>query len=123
MRIQTFSIVAGSAACNARCPFCVSKMTPPNGIEMREPQVNWDRFAIAASYAVRGGCTTAMITSKGEPTLFPGQVSRFVRSLGEYRGQYNERAFPFIEIQTNGIPIWDRHEGDMRAYEIGRAHV
>ena len=23
MRIQTFSIVAGSEACNARCPFCV----------------------------------------------------------------------------------------------------
>ncbi len=31
MKIQTFSIVAGSEACNARCPFCISKMTVPNG--------------------------------------------------------------------------------------------
>ena len=116
MKIQTFSIVAGSAACNARCPFCVSKMTPPNGVEMREPDVNWDRFDIASSLALKGGCTTAMITSKGEPTLFPGQVSRFIRRLGEFRGQFGERGFPIIEMQTNGIPIWERRAGEMRAY-------
>ena len=35
MRIQTFSILAGSEACNARCPFCISKMTPPLGVDAR----------------------------------------------------------------------------------------
>ena len=26
MRIQTFSIVVGTKACNAKCPFCVSRI-------------------------------------------------------------------------------------------------
>lgn len=28
MKIQTLSVVAGTEACNARCPFCVTGMTP-----------------------------------------------------------------------------------------------
>ena len=38
MRIQTVSILAGSEVCNARCPFCISKMTPPLGLELKEPE-------------------------------------------------------------------------------------
>jgi hypothetical protein len=86
-------------------------MTPDNGIKLTEPEVDWDRFDIAASYAIIGRCSTAMITSKGEPTLFPDQVAKFIRRLGGYRGQYGERAFPFIELQTNGIPLWDNKDG------------
>jgi hypothetical protein len=40
MKILTFSIVAGSMACNARCDFCVAGMTPPNGIGPKEPEVD-----------------------------------------------------------------------------------
>lgn len=98
MKFKTFSIVAGSEACNARCPFCVSRMTPPQGISLKEPQVNWRNFRIAALLAKQSGADTAMITGKGEPTLFPGQVTKYLEALHEFE-------FPFIELQTNGIAL------------------
>jgi molybdenum cofactor biosynthesis enzyme MoaA len=101
MNFNLFSIVAGSEACNARCPFCISKMTPPEGITLKEPVVNWRNFEIAAKLAKQNGITTAMITSKGEPTLYPGQVSKFMQRLAKYE-------FPIIELQTNGIPFMER---------------
>ena len=32
MKIQTFSIVVGGKKCNAKCPYCVSKMTGDEGL-------------------------------------------------------------------------------------------
>lgn len=97
MKIQTFSIVAGSEACNARCPFCISKMTVPNGVELKEPAVNWRNFGKACLLAQRCGVTTAMITGKGEPTLFPSQVHQYLEHMKPF-------GFPLTEIQSNGIP-------------------
>jgi len=96
--IATFSIVAGSLACNARCPFCVAPMTPANGIGTKEPAINWRNFRKAAQYARDGRCSTAMITSKGEPTIFPAQVTKFLEELKPFN-------FPIIEMQTNGLLI------------------
>ncbi len=101
MKIQTFSIVAGSEACNARCPFCISKMTPPMGVAFKEPAVNWRNFRKACQLAKACDVITAMITSKGEPTLFPKQISKYLRAIEKFE-------FPIIEIQTNGIPIAER---------------
>jgi len=99
MKIQTLSIVAGSKACNAGCPFCVSRMT---GLELdaKEPDVNWRNFHKACRLAQMNNVTTALITGKGEPTIFPKQITRFMVEMddGEYR-------FPFIELQTNGLLI------------------
>ena len=67
MRIQTFSILAGSEACNARCPFYISKMTPSHGVQLMVPAVNWRNLRIACRLAEHCGVTTAMITGKGEP--------------------------------------------------------
>lgn len=103
MKIQTFSIVAGSEACNARCPFCVSKMTVPHGIELKEPEVHWRNFRKGCLLAERSGVTTAMLTSKGEPTLFPDQITRYLEVLAEYR-------FPLIELQSNGIMLVEKQE-------------
>src|SRR3989338_3443843 len=103
MMFKTFSIIAGSEACNARCSFCVSKMTPPNGLDMKEPEVNWRNFKVAARLARQTGIDTVMITSKGEPTLFPQQVTKYLDALSEFD-------FPFIELQTNGIPIAEKRE-------------
>lgn len=100
MRILTFSIVAGSLACNARCPFCVAHMTPVNSIGAKEPKVNWRNFRKAARLARDGSCSTAMITSKGEPTIFPDQVTQFLKELAPYD-------FPITELQTNGLLIAD----------------
>src|SRR3989344_743643 len=105
MKIQTFSIIAGSEACNARCPFCVSKMTPPLGVELKEPGVNWRNFDIACRLAKQSGVTTAMFTGKGEPTLFPGQITKYLERMEKYE-------FPLIELQTNGIVIADKSSLD-----------
>ena len=98
MKVRTFSIVAGSLACNARCPFCIAGMTPANGLTTKEPEVNWRNFRKACQLARDGGCSTAMITSKGEPTIFPDQITAFLRVLKQYR-------FPVVEMQTNGLLI------------------
>ena len=103
MRIQTFSILAGSEACNARCPFCVSKMTLSHGVSLREPEVNWRNFRKACRLAQLSGVTTAMFTGKGEPTLFPAQLTRFLEALAPFE-------FPLIELQTNGILPASRRE-------------
>lgn len=101
MKIQTFSIVAGSEACNARCPFCISKMTPPVGVTLDEPEVNWRNFRVACRLAERCGVTTAMLTGKGEPTLFPEQITKYLQALSEF-------PFPIIELQSNGILLIER---------------
>lgn len=100
MKIRTFSIVAGSMACNARCRFCIAGQTPANGIGTKEPEVNWRNFRKACQLAKDGGCVTAMITSKGEPTIFPDQITKFLQELAPFN-------FPMLELQTNGTLIAD----------------
>jgi len=108
MRVQTFSILAGSEACNARCPFCISKMTPPLGVKLKEPKVNWRNFEVACRLAKSCGVTTAMFTGKGEPTIFPDQITTYLEKMEKHN-------FPLIELQTNGILLsekadkYDRH--------------
>lgn len=96
MEIFLFSIVAGGRACNARCPFCVSKMTPPADVPLKEPQVKWDMFYRACEYIKNCGTKNVMITSKGEATIWPNQISRFLDIMKQFH-------FKFIELQTNGI--------------------
>lgn len=105
MRIQTFSIVSGSEACNARCPFCVSRMTPHQGMSLKLPEPNWRNFAKACLLAQQAQVTTVLITGKGEPTLFPDQLTAYLEALAPYR-------FPFIELQSNGIAIADGRVDD-----------
>ncbi len=74
MKISTFTIVVGSAACNAACPYCVSKMTGKE-LGMKEPKVNWRNFDKACRLAQVNQVSTVLLTGKGEPTLFPEQFS------------------------------------------------
>jgi len=96
MKIQTFSIVAGTALCNAHCPYCISKMTPKQGIDLAEPRINWRNFRKACRLAQINRVTTVLLTGKGEPILYPKQLTQFLEHLNEYD-------FPLIELQTNGI--------------------
>jgi molybdenum cofactor biosynthesis enzyme MoaA len=64
---------------------------------LKEPEVNWDRLDTAIALAERTGVTTAMITGKGEPTLFPHTINYVLEKL--------EGRFPLIELQTNGLSI------------------
>lgn len=108
MKIQTYSVLVGSRACDARCPYCVSKMTPAQGVGLKTPEVNpvlggvnWRNFKVGCRFAQDCGVSTVLLTGKGEPILFPGQITEFLRHLHDYR-------FPFIELQTNGIRLFQR---------------
>jgi molybdenum cofactor biosynthesis enzyme MoaA len=98
MKISTFSIIAGTAACNASCPFCVSKMT--GQLERVAGTFNERNFHIACKLAKQSQVTTAMITGKGEPTLDPRQIRLYTELL-------NKHDIPLIELQTNGILLAD----------------
>lgn len=97
MEIQTFSIVVGTRACNAKCPFCVSKMTGFGELP-KARTINERNFRKAALLAERAGTTTVLFTGKGEPTLYPDELSAYMRLL-------EERPFPLVELQTNALDI------------------
>lgn len=96
MKINTFSVVVGTSACNAKCPFCVSAMTGQVAKNNNE-KINWRNFLVAARLAKHAGVTTAMLTGKGEPTLFPEDISEYICQISAVSGA------PLIELQTNGI--------------------
>lgn len=93
----TLSVVVGGSACNARCPFCISKMTVANGVELKAAPMNWKNWDATMDICRRAGVTTALITSKGEPTLFPVHMEQTLEKLAGN--------IPIIELQTNGLTI------------------
>ncbi len=92
--ISTFTAVVGTSACNAKCPYCVSKMTSQ---EKLKESVNWRNFEIGARMAEKTGVTTCLLTGKGEPTLYPDLITSYIKAARKY--------FPVIELQTNGIML------------------
>jgi hypothetical protein len=57
-------------------------------------------FQKACRLAQLCGCTTVLFTGKGEPTLFPKEITGYLDLMQKYD-------FPRIELQTNGIRLWD----------------
>ena len=96
MKIQTFTIVVGSAVCNARCPYCISKMTGIKEIGYKKPDINWPNFNKACLLAQNNHVSTVLFTGKGEPTLFPEEFTEYLEHLKKFN-------FPLIEIQTNAL--------------------
>lgn len=70
MKFKMFSVVVGSAACIANCPFCVS-CEKPNKDNLKDYEINFRNLKIAGSLANRSNIDTVMLTSRGEPLLFP----------------------------------------------------
>lgn len=107
MQFESFSILTGTEACNAKCPFCVAKLSPTfEGVE-NQP-IHWRNFNKAAQLARNANTSTAIITSYGDPTLFPREVSSYLMELKKY-------PFPFIELQTNAI-LFDTHKDKFLPY-------
>jgi molybdenum cofactor biosynthesis enzyme MoaA len=106
-KIQTASIVVGTLACNAACRFCVASMTPEQGIGRGRPEINWPRFSTFMEYAQSGSAETAMLTGKGEPTLFPDDITAYLEQIqaNEARLEFN---FNAKELQTNALHIADK---------------
>lgn len=94
--VENFSIICGSGACNAACPFCVSKMTGLSEVGPRLQPINWRNFDKAAKLAKDYQAGSVIITGKGEPTLFPDQITDYLTHLERYN-------FPLIDLQTNGL--------------------
>lgn len=96
MKAHTFSIVVGTSACNANCPHCVSRMTATNF--PLPPEINWPRLVTACNIVqmARDGLLKVLLTGKGEPTLYPSQITDYLRRLSLHN-------FPLIDLQTNGI--------------------
>jgi len=98
MKIQTYTIIVGTEACNAHCPFCVSKTTPK--ADLKGDEYNHRILCKGCRLAQLSGATTVLLTGKGEPTLYPDMITSYLCTLNKYD-------FPLIEIQTNGIALMD----------------
>lgn len=102
------SIVIGDSACVANCPFCVSGEAPTHS-NTHLPKLedkHWQKFKVAQKLADRSGVDTVMFTGRGEPTLYPNEITQYLNVL-------QNSNFPFIELQTNGILLamnWGRYE-------------
>ena len=92
MKVSTLSIVCGTDACNASCPYCISKITGTENIP-KIPTINYVRFKKACQLAENSGATTVLLTGKGEPTLYMDQIFYFLNELNKY-------SLPIIELQT-----------------------
>lgn len=111
-RVQTLSLIAGCEACDARCPFCVSKMTPNDGIAPKPEKIDFGRLQRAYTYAAKGYTDTCIITGKGEPTLHPEHITQYLNELlraEKHTGFKINRK----ELQTNGITIADGKRDDI----------
>ena len=99
--ITLLTPIVGGLACNARCPFCIAGMTPENGVTAKAQAPDLSAFAKVCAFAKANHCDSLLLTSKGEPTLWPEQVLQYLKM---------QRAFAFrsVELQTNGIPIAER---------------
>ncbi len=115
MKFKMFSVIVGSEACIASCPFCVSG-EEPNKENLKDIHINWRNLKIAGNLANRSGIDTVMLTSRGEPTLFPEQITEYLKHLEEFR-------FPFVELQSNCIPLAtnrEKYEDYLKQwYELG----
>lgn len=106
MKALTYTIIAGSRACPNDCPICISKMTSDYGIGLEKQVVNWKKFDEATKIALSYQAKNVLITGKGEPTLFPDQVTQYLVKL------YG-KDFRFRELQTEGSRLVKPVFGDI----------
>jgi MoaA/NifB/PqqE/SkfB family radical SAM enzyme len=104
-KIQTFTAVAGTIACDAKCPFCVASMTTSRENEP-PPRIDERWFYKALTMAEKSAADSFLITGKGEPTLWPDQVTKYLRLMANRKS-----TIPFWEIQSNALRIGRLAEG------------
>ncbi len=94
----TLSIVVGDTSCNAKCTFCSPKMLGLGTTKNRVESLGLASLDSALTKAAQLGIKTVQITSEGEPTLFPEQITQYLNRLAL-------ADFESVELQTNGIKL------------------
>lgn len=96
LKISSLSVMAGTPACNLRCPYCISKTTfrvevPP------KTEIPLERISFLANKFLRvaDGLPYGIITGKGEPTLAK------MEEIGGIIDVLNTSGL-IPELQTNG---------------------
>jgi organic radical activating enzyme len=103
MTVQCLSVVVGTKACNARCPFCVSRQTGfDQASRGRKRRINYINLEEACTICGTARPPSLLMTGKGEPTLYPNEIT-------EYLEWFSDRPFAPKELQTNGLVTtsWD----------------
>src|SRR3989338_11565292 len=101
-RIDSISILVGTAECNAHCRQCA-------GVQHRMEAPKYDgildenRLREALDYCCARGCRYVTLTGCGEPTLSPTSVSNALRVIKEYKKK--DIVFDQVNLYTNGIRI------------------
>lgn len=121
MKFNTFCIVSGTENCTAGCAWCVASMTPDLGVGRGKVKpIDQKTFEMACRLAKQSDLDTARLTGKGEPTIYPGQITEYLKLLQPH-------GFSFVELQTHGghLAKEDRVSlDDMRTWaDLGLTHV
>ena len=91
-------------------------MTPRQGVDFKLNLVNWLNFDKACRLSQINNVSTVLLTGKGEPLLYPDQVTEFLKRMKKFD-------FPIIEIQTNGLVFgrdWKKYEPYLKEWrELG----
>ncbi len=85
--------------CNAKCPFCISKMTWKTGARDNEKLI--EALPKAFGYAKYHGVDTVLVTGSGEPMITKYSAESIAAIA---RDDY---AIPIRELQTNGYRLWE----------------
>lgn len=121
MKSKMLSVVVGTEECIAKCPFCVS--CEPVRSKRCERELNLRNFNIALKYADKAGVDTMVFTSRGEPLLYPGEISQYLMAA-----RNDNCNIPFIELQTNGILFNEGKNKELDEYlslwyDLGLTHI
>ena len=99
--VQNLTAIVGGLGCNAVCPYCVSKQTPTGGVTVEAPEVDWVSFEDAAVAGLAWGAKTVLLTGKGEPTLFPEQLTEYLEFL--YQDLHMEYKISYLPVVARQI--------------------
>jgi len=109
-RISTLTLLAGTTACTNNCHICISKMTPKHDMDKLHP-INVEKFHKACNIAKNFNTENVLITGKGEPTLFPAQITEYLWHLRDYN-------FDKIELQTEGDTVYNLPDDILRIWKM-----
>jgi sulfatase maturation enzyme AslB (radical SAM superfamily) len=109
-KIYSVSALVGSGACNGNCKFCVGRSLRDQASEVQDSvtkQLKYEKnLESAIKLSARYGGWSLSLTSSGEPTCSPEDVTR---ALEIYNKCANQGAFfPNVNLFTNGILFGDK---------------